>query len=581
MHFMQFLVKLTDFWNPEAEGLNYVSLVATITRYLLPVLALWILVRCVRSLLQFRKEPEIWGWLNLEGGTLLPVTHWENLIGRGRGSDIVVDFPTVSKNHAVLTRYDDGSWTVSDIGSRGGVEVNGKSVDICAINYGDVISLGGLEMTLEPVTQEDRMVGVLDRTKAGRAVRPSPTLILLTLLQAVTALQLMLNVDAEYIPMVASSFAVLAVLQWALFLALKVLRRSGYEIETLAFFLTTIGMAVIASSAPSELYKQLISICLGIVIYLVIGWSLRDLERAKKLRYVAAAAGLGLLLATIVFGTERYGAKNWIFIGGMSFQPSELAKLCFIFVGASTMDRIVTKRNLILFIAYSAAVCGCLALMSDFGTAVIFFAAFLVIAFLRSGSFAAVSLIVTATGFAGSLLLYVKPYIKRRFQAWGHVWEYALSSGYQQTRAMMCIASGGLFGLGVGCGWLKHVAAADTDLVFAFVCEEWGLLVGIMIVVAIAVISIFVVRSSSVARSSFYTIGACAAATILVTQTILNVFGTVDFLPLTGVTFPFVSNGGSSMLSSWGLLAFIKAADTRQNASFAVKLSREGEQSDE
>jgi len=82
-------------------------------------------------------------------------------------------------------------------------------------------------------------------------------------------------------------------------------------------------------------------------------------------------------------------------------------------------------------------------------------------------------------------------------------------------------------------------------------------------------------------RSSFYTIGACAAMSIMITQTILNVFGTVDLLPLTGVTFPFVSNGGSSMMASWGLLAFIKAADTRQNASVAVRLPSRKEAQDE
>lgn len=568
------LTGISDFFDINADGITYATVYNTVLRFVFPALALWILLRCIRSLLSFRKEPEIWGWLNLTGGILLPVTHWENMIGRSRRSDIVVDFPTVSKSHAVLTRYDDGSWTVSDIGSRGGVEVNGKSVSICALNYGDVISLAGVEMTLEPVTEEDKREGMLDRTRAGRLVYPGPTLLLLTLFQLLTALQLMMHVDAAYVMNVAASFAVLAVLQWALFFALKAMRRSGYEIETIAFFMTTIGLAVIASSAPGEMFKDIAAIVLGIVIYLVVGWSLRDLERAKKLRYAATVLGLGLLLATIVFGRSVYGARNWIYIGSMSFQPSELAKLCFIFVGASTMDRMVTKRNLILFIAYSAAVCGCLALMSDFGTAVIFFVAFLVIAFLRSGSFATVSLSLAATGFAGSLALSIKPYIKKRFQTWGHVWEYALTGGYQQTRALMCIASGGLFGLGAGCGWLKHVAAADTDLVFAFVCEEWGLIVALLLVVCIAILCFFVVRSSSVARSSFYTIGACAAASILIIQTILNVFGTVDFLPLTGVTFPFVSNGGSSMLSAWGLLAFIKAADTRQNASFAVKLAQ-------
>ena len=197
---------------------------------------------------------------------------------------------------------------------------------------------------------------------------------------------------------------------------------------------------------------------------------------------------------------------------------------------------------------------------------------FLVIAFLRSGSFATLSLICAGTGFAGVLALRFKPYIAKRFAAWGHVWEYAATTGYQQTRAMMVIASGGLFGLGLGNGWLKYVAASDTDLVFGFVSEEWGLLVAVMMVLAIVTLAAFVVRSASLGRSSFYNISACAAVTILMTQTILNVFGTVDILPLTGVTFPFVSNGGSSMMSAWGLLAFIKAADTRQNASFAIRL---------
>ena len=307
-------------------------------------------------------------------------------------------------------------------------------------------------------------------------------------------------------------------------------------------------------------------------MFLFVGWTLRDLERSKAFRYLASAAGLLLLAVNLVLGTEKFGARNWIQLGGVSFQPSELVKICFVYAGASTLHRLMAKRNLILFIGYSAAICGCLALMNDFGTAIIFFVAFLVIAFLRSGDVATIALACAGTGFAGVLALRFKPYALKRFSAWGHVWENALTTGYSQTRAMMCIASGGLFGLGAGKGWLHNVGAADTDLVFALVSEEWGLILAVTLVAAIAVLAVFVVRSAPVGRSCFYTIGACAAVTILVTQAILNVFGTVDILPLTGVTFPFVSNGGSSMLCVWGLLAFVKAADTRQNASFAIRL---------
>lgn len=104
-------------------------------------------------------------------------------------------------------------------------------------------------------------------------------------------------------------------------------------------------------------------------------------------------------------------------------------------------------------------------------------------------------------GFAGVLALRFKPYALKRFSAWGHVWENALTTGYSQTRAMMCIASGGLFGLGAGKGWLHNVGAADTDLVFALVSEEWGLILAVTLVAAIAVLAVFVVRSAPVGRT--------------------------------------------------------------------------------
>ena len=119
---------------------------------------------------------------------------------------------------------------------------------------------------------------------------------------------------------------------------------------------------------------------------------------------------------------------------------------------------------------------------------------------------------------------------------------------------------------------MKNVFAADSDIIFATVGEEWGLVMACLTVVCVVALGFFAVRTTLLARSSFYAIGACTAAAIMIAQAILNTLGTVDVLPLTGVTFPFISNGGSSMIGAWGLLAFIKAGDTRQNASFAVRL---------
>ena len=107
-------------------------------------------------------------------------------------------------------------------------------------------------------------------------------------------------------------------------------------------------------------------------------------------------------------------------------------------------------------------------------------------------------------------------------------------------------------------------------MVVATLSEEWGIVTLVMAILGVVVLAAFSVRTAAIARSSFYTISACTASGVLVIQTILNALGTVDVVPLTGVTFPFLSNGGSGMICAWGLLAFIKAADTRQNASFAV-----------
>ena len=544
------------------------------SRIAVPALAALLLLRCILPLLTFRREPEIWAWLNLATGEQLPITHWESVIGRSKSCDVTIEFSGISRNHAVLTRYDDVSWTITDVGSKGGTFVNNRPVKICALTPKDRISIGGVEMQLQPITQHQESRQAQLRTVAASSWDSVTNLMLLTILQGVMLLGFLVNGKWEEFFSIFQGFFGIFLCEWILYLFYCLIRRKSFEVETIAFFLCTVGMAALATVKPGEAFKQLLAMMLGVLVFLLIGWSLRDLERAKVVRYLAVIAGVGFLAATLVFGTEYYGAKNWIVISGMSLQPSELSKVCFVFAGASTMDRIMTKRNLILFIAYSVLICGLLAVMNDFGTALIFFCAFLVIAYLRSGSMGTVALAITALVFAGVIAIRIAPHALQRFATWRHIWDDPLNSGYQQTRALMCIASGGLLGLGPGNGLLQHVFAADSDIVFATVSEEWGLLVAMMSVLCICALGLFPIRTASMARSSFYSIGACTAAGVLVIQTILNCLGTLDILPFTGVTFPFVSNGGTSMIGAWGLLAFVKAGDTRQNASFAVRLAK-------
>ena len=546
----------------------------TLVRFLFPILALMILIRTIHSLLTVPCLPEVWAYLTLPNGAQEPLTHWENILGRGGNSDVILNYPVVSRQHAALIRREDDTWTAYDLGSKGGVTVNGRAVaDSAPVQYGDVIGLGGVETVLLPLSPEEKAQR-RQRRRAYRPVSPWLGLILLTVFQVLTAVQLTISEGAGATAVIPLTFLLLTGVMWLYFLVLRACRQVGFEMETIAFFLSTLSLAVTASSNTGALLKQFLCVAMGLAGFLVLGVFLRDLDRAKKIRWLMAGAAMALAAVTLLPGVPtQYGAANWLTIAGVSVQPSELAKICYIFAGAATLERLFRKRNLGLFMVLTAVCLGCLALMSDFGTAAIFFVTFLVIAYLRSGDWATLALICGGGVFAVLTVLSLKPYILRRFATWGHAWQNASTgSGYQQTRTMASAASGGLVGVGPGEGWLHNVAAGDTDLVFGMLCEEWGLIIALLAVGSVITLAVFAVRACRAGRSSFYVIAACAATSMMVFQTCLNVFGAVDILPLTGVTFPFVSNGGTSMISSWGLLAFLKATDTRPNASFAIRL---------
>jgi len=551
---------------------EFLSYMLTASKYVLILLSIAVLVRCLRSMLSEKYESEVWAYLRF-GKETLPVSHWENTLGRSAGADVRIDRPGVSRIHAILKRSDRGVWTIYDVFNKNGVWVNGLKVGIQGMNLdsGDVINLAGTTVRFQDITTDKRRKLEEQRTSAGKSVSPFVTLLELTVLQCFLLVQHSMTASAEHLPGVALAFAALLAMEWALYVAMRLIGRSGFEIETLAFYLTTLGMSVAASSTPQDMFKQVLLTLAAVVLFLLFGWWLRNLRRTTFIRGVVAAGALALLAVNVAASDVLLGARNWLELGGYSFQPSEFVKVAYLYVGASTLDRLYRRRNLFVFIAFSAVCVGALALIGDFGTALIFFSCFLVISFMRSGSIATVLLAVTGAGMAGILAVSVKPYIAQRFANWGHVWEDVYNTGYQQTRAMSAAAAGGLFGKGAGAGWLKTVFAANTDLVFGMVCEELGLIVAVCMVMAVLALAFFAVRSARHGRSAYYAIAACAAMGMLMVQMALNVFGSMDLLPFTGVTFPFVSRGGSSLLSCWMLMAYLKGADNRRGASFVVR----------
>ena len=537
-------------------------------RILMPIYAIFIVYQCYAAMRRRRRsEKPLVTLFNTETGEKTPVVLWENSIGRGKANDITVNDPTVSRNHCVLLRRSEG-WFVTDVGSTAGTYVNGEPADErTRVLVDDVISVGNTRFQLlrgDEYEEEVRSSWFFKKVSNKPAIKAWKLMLMVTLFHLFMSIEAMFWNDGTnlYSPLVM--FGALAAAEWGFFsVSYFILRRTSFELEALALFLTGIGVILLVRQVERSAYVQLIAAVVGMVIFCIIIKLIENPDKINKFRLPLMIIAVLLLLTSIVFGKVTKGAANWIYIGFISIQPSELVKVIYIAIGASALDVLQTKRNLIEFIIFSVICVGLLALMGDFGTALIFFVTFLLIAFMRSGDFKTIILALAAAVFGVTIVLRFKPYVADRFKAWRHAWQYAQAEGYQQVHVLTFIASGGLFGVGIGNGFLKQVAASESDLVFGVVAEEMGVIVAITLALAVALLVIYARAITTRSRSTFYSISAGCAAGLLVVQLSLNIFGATDILPLTGVTFPFISCGGSSIMSCWGLLAYIKAADER------------------
>lgn len=544
-----------------------VALVAL--RVILPIFALIIVFQIYTSLRRHRREEKpLIMLVNKTAQTGIPVLCWESSIGRGKGCDITLNDTTVSRDHAVLLRRQEG-WFITDTGSRSGTYVNGEAIlGRQPVYIDDEIQIGS---TILQVKRAQEFVDIgrswfFSKPKNKTSISPCALMILVSIFLFFMAVEACLSYEHTDLQPIGV-FTVFMGVSWIFYvISTYALKRIGFELESLAIFLSGIGVMLSVRQELRQTYVQIAAMTVGMFIFCFLIKFLENPDRVSKWRLVIMILALGLLAVNIALGTIKGGAANWIVIGGVSVQPSEFVKICFIFVGASTLDYLQTKKSLIEFIIFSALCVGALFIMSDLGTALIFFGTFLIISFMRSGDLKTVILAVAAAVFGSVIVLKFKPYIADRFSAWRHCFEFQQTTGYQQARVLTYAASGGLIGVGLGNGCLKYVAASESDLVFGLICEELGLVMAVIVALSIVLLAFYTRAITTKSRSTFYSISACCAAGLLILQSSLNIFGATDILPLTGVTLPFVSAGGSSMMACWGLLAFIKAADERTYA---------------
>lgn len=548
---------------------SFIDALSPFFRYLMLAIALFVTVRLIVALFCKKVTDPVRGKLiNNITQEAIPLYDRETSLGRNKKCDVVLSFDTISRLHAVIA-YRSKGFVIFDTFSKSGVAVNNQKIEGKShLKNGDVINMGGLEFTLE----ESKYKYIKD--KSGVFGKPSYGVILI-LLAVFNVVSLLLNIqpDGEYNIQVVLTYIIFIAMQWLYYVfASFVLKIYNFELEMIGFMLTSIGLAIIGSMYPGAVLKQFLAVVLGLVGYCVLLIILRFVSTVKVIRYILAAGAIGILAVTLVIAEPTNGALSWLTIGGFSIQPSEFVKIAFIFVGAATLEKLQSIRHLTMYIIFAAICVGELFMMYDFGTALIFFFAFIVIAFMRSGDTRTIMLICMVAALGAALILIFRPYVANRFATYLHVWEYMDEGGYQQTRTLIYSVSGGLFGLGLGNGELRNIFAAAEDLVFGVVCEEFGMIMGFLIPVVYICVVIFAVINAPKAKSAFYSIAGIAASSMMLFQGMLSIFGITDILPLTGVTLPFVSKGGSSIISCFCLLAFIKAIDTRTYASFKPQL---------
>lgn len=548
---------------------SFIDALSPFFRYLMLAIALFVTVRLIVALFCKKVTDPVRGKLiNNITQEAIPLYDRETSLGRNKKCDVVLSFDTISRLHAVIA-YRSKGFVIFDTFSKSGVAVNNQKIEGKShLKNGDVINMGGLEFTLE----ESKYKYIKD--KSGVFGKPSYGVILI-LLAVFNVVSLLLNIqpDGEYNIQVVLTYIIFIAMQWLYYVfASFVLKIYNFELEMIGFMLTSIGLAIIGSMYPGAVLKQFLAVVLGLVGYCVLLIILRFVSTVKVIRYILAAGAIGILAVTLVIAEPTNGALSWLTIGGFSIQPSEFVKIAFIFVGAVTLEKLQSIKHLTMYIIFAAICVGELFMMYDFGTALIFFFAFIVIAFMRSGDTRTIMLICMVAALGAALILIFRPYVANRFATYLHVWEYMDEGGYQQTRTLIYSVSGGLFGLGLGNGELRNIFAAAEDLVFGVVCEEFGMIMGFLIPVVYICVVIFAVINAPKAKSAFYSIAGIAASSMMLFQGMLSIFGITDILPLTGVTLPFVSKGGSSIISCFCLLAFIKAIDTRTYASFKPQL---------
>ncbi len=322
--------------------------------------------------------------------------------------------------------------------------------------------------------------------------------------------------------------------------------------------LSVIGIVMIYRLNMSVSIKQVIWFAVSVTGFILTVVLLPDIKRFSRYKYIYLAFTVIFMGMAMVIGTEINGSKNWVLIGPFSFQPSEFGKLFLIAYLASSLKDYKDFKSLFEPAGVVMVCLGFMVLQKDLGSALIFFGISVTMLYIATSKLKYVLACIGMFVMGAAISYQLFDHVKVRFLIWQNPWNYVNDKGYQVVQSLFSIATGGLTGTGLGLGHPEYVPVNTSDFIFAALCEELGILIGFAIIILYFLLFYRCIRAAFYEEDKFSRLLAIGFSTMLACQVLVIIGGVTNAIPLTGITMPLVSYGGSSMLITFLALGIIQ-----------------------
>ncbi|MDO4273310.1 MAG: FtsW/RodA/SpoVE family cell cycle protein [Eubacteriales bacterium] len=343
------------------------------------------------------------------------------------------------------------------------------------------------------------------------------------------------------------------------FAVIQILYRVFYKKASLLLLnnmcmLLSVGFIMLCRLDIKTADRQLLIAAAASAIALVIPVMIRKMKFLKNLTWVYAGIGIVLLAAVFVLARTTYGAKLTL----MGIQPSEAIKITFVFFMAALLWRDASFRRLVEATIVAGLHVGILVLSKDLGSAVIFFVVYLVMLYVASKNVGYLGIGLAGGSVAAVIAYYLFGHVRQRVSAWKDPMAVYQNEGYQIVQSLFAIGTGGWFGMGLCQGSPEKIPVVKNDFIFSAICEELGGIFAVCLILVCMSFFLMIVNIALQIKNPFYKLIALGLGTEYAFQVFLTVGGATKFIPMTGVTLPLVSYGGSSVMSTILMLAIIQ-----------------------